>query len=89
MLFALDTSKASGPDGISGKMLKETAISIAPVLTELFNMSLTCGRILLSGNCHLLSQSRSYQVMQTIPQITCHYLFSQWSARSWKDIFTA
>ena len=45
LLIALDTNKASGPDGISGKMLKGTAISITPVLTELFNLSLTSGRI--------------------------------------------
>ncbi len=30
LLLAIDTSKASGPDGISGKMLKNTALSISP-----------------------------------------------------------
>ena len=45
LLNALETNKASGPDGISGKMLKGTAISIAPFLTELFNLSITSGRI--------------------------------------------
>ena len=43
MLNALDTSKASGPDGISGKMLKSTAPSITPVLTKLFNLSMRTG----------------------------------------------
>ena len=45
LLNALDTNKASGPDGISGKMLKGTAISITPILTELFNLSITSGKI--------------------------------------------
>ena len=42
-LETLDTSKASGPDGISAHMLKGTASSIAPSLTQLFNNSLRAG----------------------------------------------
>ena len=42
-LRTLDTSKANGPDGISAKMLKETATSIAPSVTKLFNLSLKSG----------------------------------------------
>ena len=34
------TDKANGPDGISAKMLKGTALSITPMLTCLFNMSI-------------------------------------------------
>ena len=45
LLLAIDTSKASGPDGISGKMLKNTAVSISPILTKLFNLSLSSGKI--------------------------------------------
>ena len=37
---ALDATKASGPDGISIKMLKYTATSIAPSLAKLFNISI-------------------------------------------------
>ena len=33
-------AKATGPDGISARMLKETASTIAPSVTELFNLSL-------------------------------------------------
>ena len=56
LLNTLDTNKASGPNGISGKMLKSTAISITPILTELFNLSITSGKIpsnwkLSSVNC--------------------------------------
>ena len=36
----LDTNKATGPDKISQKMLKEAGDSIAPSLTKLFNLSL-------------------------------------------------
>ena len=41
--MALDPTKATGRDGISAKMLKNTAYSIAPSLTKLFNLSLTTG----------------------------------------------
>ena len=39
-LTSLDTSKSSGPDRISARMLKSTANSIAPSVTTLFNLSL-------------------------------------------------
>ena len=42
-LLTLDVSKANGPDGISARMLKETATSIAPSVTNLFNLSLKSG----------------------------------------------
>ena len=45
MLNALDTTKACGPDGITGKMLKMTASSITPVLTKLFNLSIATGTV--------------------------------------------
>ena len=40
---ALDATKASGPDGISIKMLKYTATSIAPSIAKLFNISIKLG----------------------------------------------
>ena len=45
LLCALDTSKANGPDNISAKMLKSTAVSIAPVLTKLLNLSIITGKL--------------------------------------------
>ena len=45
LLAGLDVSKSSGPDGISGKMLKHTAVSIAPSVTQLFNLSIRNGRV--------------------------------------------
>ena len=43
LLLGLDLSKASGPDLVSAHMLKNTAISIAPSVTNLFNLSLRQG----------------------------------------------
>ena len=45
LISILDTSKASGPDGISAKMLKGVRHSIAPHLTALFNKSIALGQI--------------------------------------------
>ena len=42
-LLALDPNKATGPDGIHCRLLKETARQIAPSVTQLFNLSLCCG----------------------------------------------
>ena len=43
LLQNIDVSKSSGPDRISGQMLKGTAHSIALSITKLFNMSITLG----------------------------------------------
>ena len=40
LLQQLDISKSSGPDGISAKMLKGVASSIAPVLVKIFHLSI-------------------------------------------------
>ena len=50
MLSSIDVSKASGPDGNryvdgSARMLKSTAASIAPAVTNQFNLSLRLGRV--------------------------------------------
>ena len=42
-LVALDSNKATGPDGISCRLLKETAHQIAPSLTQLYNLSVRLG----------------------------------------------
>ena len=44
-LQSLDVSKASGPDKVSARMLKETASSIAPSITNLFNCSIRFGKL--------------------------------------------
>lgn len=43
ILEYLDVTKATGPDSISAKLLKETASVIAPFLWELFYKSLNTG----------------------------------------------
>lgn len=43
VLESLDVTKATGPDGIPAKLLKETASLIAPSLCKLFNKSLDTG----------------------------------------------
>ena len=44
-LLYLYTTKATGPDGIPSRLLKETAWQIEPSLTQLFNKSLNVGKI--------------------------------------------
>ena len=44
-LTNLDTSKATGPDGISACMLKSTADSVTPSVTTLLNLSLRTGQL--------------------------------------------
>ena len=43
LLTSLDSSKSTGPDGVSAKMLKETATSITYSLTKLFTQSISKG----------------------------------------------
>ena len=45
LLLAIDLSKASGPDGISRKIFKNTAISIFPALTRFLNLSISAEKI--------------------------------------------
>ena len=43
LLVTLDIAKASGPDGISARMLRETAEHISPSLAKIFNLSIKTG----------------------------------------------
>ncbi len=45
LLSNLNTSKATGPDGISANILKEFACEINPILTHIFDQSLHTGDI--------------------------------------------
>ena len=44
-LRSIDTSKASGSDGISGLLLKRCATVLAPSLTRIFNTSIVTGTV--------------------------------------------
>ena len=46
LLANLDTSKSSGPDGISPKILKNTAVCITSSASQLFNLSIKNHRVL-------------------------------------------
>ena len=53
LLAALDVvTKASGQDGVTAKMLRSTAASIAPSLTKLFNLS-------VEVRCHSISMEKN------------------------------
>ena len=45
LLNNLNIHKAPGPDGLSARVLKECSSEIAPVLTYIFNESLTQGAV--------------------------------------------
>ena len=45
LLAKLDASKSGGPDDINAPLLKALALQLAPSLTELFNCSLSLGKV--------------------------------------------
>ena len=49
LLTKLDTSKSTGSDRVSPRMLKCTASCIAPVLCKLFNLSISSGTLFLQS----------------------------------------
>ena len=77
LLTNLDHKKASGPDGISARMLKGTATSIAPVLTMLFNR---LGRYQIS--C-LFPKDQVVMNHATTDQFPCYPLL----AKCWKESY--
>ena len=52
-LLLLDTSKANGPDSISARMLKDSAKSIAPSITDILIYPSELVAFLLLGKCHM------------------------------------
>ena len=80
---SLDVSKSSGPDGISAKMLKYTAVS-TPL--PKFNISIKSGRVPeAAGNCHHLYQYPSQQNLNrliiTVIQTYISIVYTQQSVR--------
>ena len=73
LLRALDTSKANGPDNISAKMLKSTAVSIAPVVTKLLNLSIPLASYQVHGKHPLwnLFQKLRTSPMQRTTDLSC------------------
>ena len=85
MLQSLDTTKSSGPDGISAQMLKSTAHSITPSVTQLFNLSITAD-IFPDKNTHILYQFLNQMTTQAQPTID-QFHSCQFSANCWRGIF--
>ena len=77
MLSTLDITKASGPDGISTRMLKNTAPDIGPSLIKLLNLSISTGNIPSSWEkkslvvpipkCQELSSLCNYRPISILP----------------------
>ena len=55
LLLSLNPAKSTGLDGVSVTKLKSTALSIAPSLTELFNLSIATGCFLTDWKCARVS----------------------------------
>ena len=70
LLCTVDVAKASGPDGISGYMLKGTAEAITPTLTQLFNLSLKTGTVPKAWKHLQLFQYPSRTNLQTTSMTT-------------------
>ena len=70
LLSKIDVSKACGPDGVPGRLLKEGASSLSKPLFELFNLSTSGGKlpaewtsanftpVFKKGNKHIISNYR-------------------------------
>ena len=77
----LDVSKENGLDGVSARMLKATASSIAPSLTKLFNLSISAGQFpALWKSARVVSipksSSRGCNPLTTGQSHCCQYLAS-------------
>ena len=69
LLTSLDVTKASGPDGISARMLKATAAAITPAVTKLFNLSISTGSF---------PQAAKSSVVVPVPKSADHTLLSNY-----------
>ena len=72
MLNALNPHKATGPDQVPARILKETAYNIAPAMTLLFQASLLQGQI-PSDWSEALVTPLFKRAEGTMPQITDQY----------------
>ena len=99
LLNRLDTTKANGPDGISARMLKTVASSIAPSVTTLFNKSINsaCFPCVETSECCPGSQIeqpckpfnyRPISLLSTLSKVLEHHIHYVLSAHLQKDIDT-
>ena len=87
LLYGLDVSKSSGPDGISARMLKYTAASIAPSICKIFNLSIRMGRLPEMWKLSLLFRFQKLQILTTSTIIGLFH-FCAFSAKFWKNVST-
>lgn len=88
LLSKLKPNKASGPDGISSRLLKEAGSSIAPALSLIFEASITQGKVPLiwkkahvsplfkKGDRHLASNYRPISLTSISCKLLEHILFT-------------
>ena len=81
MLHKLDTKRATGPDGISNRLLRVTAYCIADSVTKLINKSLTLGQfptewkkanvvpIYKKGSVHEVSNYRPISLLSCLSKV--------------------
>ena len=77
-LLKLDVSKSTGIDGVSSRMLKYTALNIAPSLTKLFNLSIIAGcpddwkiaRIVPIPKANDMSSPSNYRPISILPIVS-------------------
>ena len=89
LLHSLKPNKASGPDAIPARILKDTAVEIAPILTVIFQQSLDTGTvpydwtvanispIYKKGDCSTPSNYRPVSVTSICSKLIEHIIFSQ------------
>ena len=87
LLMTLDIAKASGPDGISVRMLRETAEHISPSLTKILIYPSRLDHFLHSGKSQTLFPSLKPMTI-VIHLTTGPYLFYLSWANYWRNMFT-
>ena len=79
------TMNASGADGILAKILKETAVSIAPAISKLFNISLMLGELPAEWK-HALITPIPNQTRWLLSVIIDQFLYYLCSVKYWNDM---
>ncbi len=85
-LYNLDISKASGPDGILARILKECSYQIAPNICNLFNQSGALGAFPPNGNQLILHPS-TRKTLKSPLKIADQFPSCLSSAKFWNVVF--
>ncbi|CAB4027144.1 Hypothetical predicted protein [Paramuricea clavata] len=83
LISSLPADKASGPDGISVRLLKECADEISPSLSALFNMSLSQGKVPQEWKeANVVPVFKKSMMSLTIDPSPCFPLYPSFSSES-------